>query len=58
MLLWQPDVEESMEIHHLRDIMVMMYHSAGQSKDIHKGLGMIETIWMLTRRVAAFGWNR
>ena len=52
-----------MEIHQLRDIMVIMNHSAGQCKDIHKedihkGLAMIDTIWMLARRVTAFGWDR
>ena len=53
-----------MEIHQLRDIMVIMNHySAGQCKeihkeDIHKGLAMMDTIWMLARRVTAFGWDR
>ena len=46
-----------MENHQLRDIM-MMNHSAGQCKDIHKGLATIETIWMLASRVTAYGWDR
>jgi hypothetical protein len=50
-------VEESMENHQLRDFM-MMNHRAGQCKDIHKGLATTETIWMLARRVTAYGWDR
>ena len=46
-----------MENHQLRGIM-MMNHSAGQCKDIHKGLATIETIWMLASRVTAYGWDR